>query len=50
MDDLVDAFEVQEKEFMEREQYLLSKLQDSQEVDKVVSIIEYINLFIFVFY
>ncbi|XP_076092156.1 citron Rho-interacting kinase-like isoform X2 [Mytilus galloprovincialis] len=35
MDDLVDAFEVQEKEFMEREQYLLSKLQDSQEVDKV---------------
>ncbi|CAC5384644.1 CIT [Mytilus coruscus] len=35
MDDLVDAFEVQEKEFMEREQYLLSKLQDCQEVDKV---------------
>ncbi|XP_052093573.1 LOW QUALITY PROTEIN: citron Rho-interacting kinase-like [Mytilus californianus] len=35
MDDLVEAFEVQEKEFMEREQYLLSKLQDCQEVDKV---------------
>jgi hypothetical protein len=37
MDDLIEAYEVQEKEFMEREQYLLAKLKDCEQVDKVVS-------------
>ena len=38
LEDLVEAFEIQEKEFMEREQYLLKKLEECEQVDKVVSI------------